>query len=166
VLGSALLIAILIGGVAIGTSLIAAPIFMGSPELAQILVGCAVGAVLAVYYVTIPSAVMERPGVFGALGRSGALTAGRRGAVFGLLLLVFLAKFGLSKLLEGMLIDMEALMADPDAAISAMRTLMWAQAIADVVFAMFTATIACVTYYLLRSEKEGTSADELASVFD
>jgi hypothetical protein len=110
--------------------------------------------------------VMEKPGVFGALGRSGALTSGKRGAIFGLLALVFLAKFGLNKMLEGFIVDQESLMRDPDGIWSAIKNLVWARLVVDLIFSMFMAVLASVTYYLLRSEKEGTSADELASVFD
>jgi hypothetical protein len=162
VLGTSIVLAIIVIVVGIGMSVV----FMAAQELGIILVLTAIGAVYAVYFVAIPSAVVERPGVFGALGRSGALTSGRRGAIFGLIALVFLAKFGLNKVLEGFLIDQEALMEDPDAIWDMLKTGIWAQMAVDLVFSMFMAVLASVTYYLLRAEKEGTSADELAAVFD
>jgi hypothetical protein len=166
VIGSAIILIIIMIVVSLVMAIMFAMVFSGSPELAMILVGCGMGAMYSVYYVTIPSAVMERPGVVGALGRSSELTSGRRGGVFALLVLIFLAKFGMNKVLEGIMIDQEALMEDPDAIWTMLKNGIWAQMAVDIIFSMFTAAIACVTYYLLRSEKEGTSADELAAVFD
>jgi hypothetical protein len=166
VLGTSFLMAVIMVVVAIVMAIVFGMMFQGSPELAMILVGCAIGAIYAVYYVAIPSAVMERPGVAGALGRSGELTSGKRGAIFGLLVLVALAKFGVNKVLEGVLIDEQAIMDDPSQIWGMLKTGIWAQLVADIIFSMFTAAFASVTYYLLRAEKEGTSADELAAVFE
>jgi hypothetical protein len=162
VLGVALLFGVLIVVVAFVVGFFA----MRMETFGQILVRCAVGAIYAIYLCAIPAAVIERPGVSGALSRSSSLTQGRRGAIFAMLALVMLVKFGCTEIVSSMLIDQEALMEHPELMWGMLRDALWVTVAFDVLFSMFMAVLASVTYYLLRAEKEGTSADELAAVFD
>lgn len=108
-------------------------------------------------YVAMPASVIEKPGVFGALRRSRELTDGYKGSIFGVLFL-----FGLANWVAGQIVV--HVMAPTT--LPQLRTLAIVIVAIDVVLAGIGACVAAVAYYLLRAEKEGTSAHELASVFE
>ena len=56
--------------------------------------------------------------------------------------------------------------ADVEAAIEGLKTYLYANFVVDLLLGTLGGVVAAVTYYLLRAEKEGTSADELAAVFE
>lgn len=103
-------------------------------------------------YVAPQAAVIDRRGMLEALGRSRELTRGHRPALFALLLLVLGVSYG-----------MHFAMALIAWSIPALVGLDLAGA---VVVGSLIATLPCVAYYYLRAEKEGSSAEELARVFD
>jgi hypothetical protein len=162
VIGTALLLGLLVAVTAFGTGFVA--LRMGT--FGQILVLCAIGAIWATYIAAIPAAVMEPSGMTGPLTRSSSLTQGRRGAIFATLAVLMGVKFVTNEIVGSMLVDEAAIMDDPDKMWDMMRTSMYATVVIDIVFSMFMAVLASVSYYLLRAEKEGTSADELAAVFE
>jgi hypothetical protein len=106
---------------------------------------------LCMLFVTVPASVIERPGVFGAIKRSSELTRGHRVAIFGLAILTFGVAFTTRRLVALVF----------DASASELAKL----AIAIPTTSLF-ATLNAVAYYYLRQEKEGTSAAELAKVFE
>ena len=114
---------------------------------------------LLMWWVAVPVAVVERPGVFASMGRSSDLTKGYKGQIF-LLLLVFLAiSLGLGLLLTGLFL------VTPTG--DSIRTyLVVMMAITVFVSAPFTAVMEAVSYQTLRTVKEGTSVEDLAKVFD
>ena len=156
VLGVALLIGIMIAAVVFASSFV-----LGRMGLfGQIAVLCLWGLVYSVYFVAIPAAVIERPGAGGALTRSRELTMGHRGAIFAVLAMISLIKFLADQILQDTVLEDSASMED------ALRKVMYIKVGIDVVLSMLQGVLASVAYYLLRNEKEGTSADELASVFE
>jgi hypothetical protein len=108
--------------------------------------------ILCMLYVSTPASVIERPGLLGALGRSRALTAGHRVEIFGIIVLIFAFNYGVSWLMGKVITDLESLM--------------YANMVQGVLRSSLGAVMAAVAYATLRSEKEGTSAAELARVFE
>lgn len=113
---------------------------------------------LCILYVATPASVIEKPGVFGALRRSGELTKGYRWQIFGLVLLLFILGWGAVKILESAF--------TPMATMHQVRTFALGAIGLDVLLTALGSVIAAVAYTMLRGEKEGTSANDLASVFE
>jgi hypothetical protein len=111
---------------------------------------------MCVLYVAMPASVIEKPGVMGALGRSSDLTRGYRGAIFGLVLIL---------VVFGMVIAFVERSAFPITAAS-FKTYMYLQLATQVILGAFGSVVAAVAYSSLRTEKEGTSIDDLAKVFE
>ncbi len=114
--------------------------------------------VLCMLYVATPASVIEKPGVFGALRRSRELTAGYKGHIFGILLILGIVGFGAVKIVEASF--------TPLTSFSSIRTFIMVCVGVDVLLAALGSCFAAVAYTLLRGEKEGTSANDLASVFE
>jgi hypothetical protein len=115
---------------------------------------------MCVYWVAVPAAVIEHGETGSALARSAALTRGRRWAVFGLHLV-----FGVL-LIAGLLVLWFAVFPG-DVGSSPTRlqqVLEWLWG--GVVFGSLLAVASAVGYHDLRMEKEGTSAEDLARVFE
>ena len=157
---------LLLGIILIAVGIVAVIMILGLGLFGVVAGLVLVGAIYTVYYVAIPAAVLERPGVAGALSRSSELTRGRRGAVFGLLFLVFGVRIAITLLMRSVIIDEAAALANPDLIYGMLKTYYWGALIVGILSSILAGTLASVTYYLLRLEKEGTSADELAAVFD
>lgn len=112
--------------------------------------------------VAVPAAVVERPGVLGALRRSFELTRGSRWALFaaGLVLLVVL--WVLSALLQvAATLVVPAL--PPAWAVGAMLV---ASQVGNVLFSVLPVVAIAVCYHDLRQAKEGVDTAELARVFE
>lgn len=105
-------------------------------------------------YVATPASVIEKPGVFGALSRSKELTSGNKGAIFGILFMLGLIGFGVDKIEEAAFGN------------SSLKALMFIELGTKIVLGAIGSCVAAVAYYSLRATKEGTSANELASVFE
>lgn len=121
---------------------------------------CVVPGIIAMlsFFCAVPSAVVERTGVRAALDRSASLTEGYRIQVF----LAFLA-FELPSTVIGRLGEaMVTARAGPELQIAG----------ASIMFVMFLFDLLVVTilhavsYYRLRSMKEGLDLEEIAAVFD
>ena len=114
------------------------------------------GIILAVmWWVAIPSAVVERPGVFAALGRSAELTKGYRWRILGLLIFVvlFLILIGVVVSLVVGLIGSVAIGLFIQWLVNAFATALYA-------------VVAAVGYHDLRVAKEGFDVNQVAAVFD
>jgi hypothetical protein len=132
------------------------------------------GIMLAVMWsVSLPAIVAERPGVFGAFGRSRALTKGARWHVFGILLLAFIiyllasmavgvasvAGYGsLGALTGGGQVRMPVPV-QPSFVVQLLQSI-----VTTVVLTWFT-TVGASLFIELRDWKDGPDADRLADIF-
>jgi hypothetical protein len=114
--------------------------------------------VLTVLYVAVPVAVVERPGVFASLSRSGDLTKGYRWAVFGVAFVQFLLTGGLAFLLNRTLFAHVASMGE-------LRNMMMVSQLVGAILASLGAVFTAVCYHDLKVAKEGVSIDQLVAVF-
>ncbi|MBM7066337.1 hypothetical protein [Actibacterium sp. 188UL27-1] len=104
-----------------------------------------------IWYVTIPSVVIEEIG-FGGFGRSQQLTSGYRWPIFGLVLLVGLILLGIGMGI-GAVLGATGWLGGP--VLLAIQYLGMS----------FSAILAATTYARLREIKEGVSVDSIADVF-
>jgi hypothetical protein len=106
------------------------------------------------YWVAVPVAVVEKPGVFAALTRSAQLTKGERGNIF--LIQLVLQAIGL-----GIGIVVGIALASADEATSA-----WVMLAVTIVLGSLGATMNAVGYHDLRVAKDGVGVEELVRVFE
>jgi hypothetical protein len=110
------------------------------------------GVILAcMYWVAVPVAVVERPGVIASLKRSAQLTQGEKWSVFAILLVLIVLQNVAQAIFNAALGDSTA---------GALLSL-----IPTIVFGMLGAVCAAVGYHDLRVAKEGVGIDQLVSVF-
>lgn len=110
------------------------------------------GVILAcMYWVAVPVAVVERPGVVASLKRSAQLTQGEKWSVFAILLVLIVMQNVTQAIFDAALDDSTA-----GALVSLIPT---------IVFGMLGAVCAAVGYHDLRAAKEGVGIDQLVSVF-
>ena len=124
---------------------------------------------LTVWWVTIPAAVVERPGIFRSFSRSAELTKGHRWAIFAIVVLVFLASFAIEFVLLSALVPggMGVFGGNvPYLSYADLNPYLIGSWIVGVITAAFQAVLAGVSYTLLRTEKEGTDINQIAAVFD
>jgi len=116
------------------------------------------------YSIAVPALVIERPGVFGSLRRSAALTRGQRWKMLGIFLLVWIIFVIATSVLPLILLQLMTLSALPPGLVSVVSLLIrfFLQVVASVLFALFL----CVAYYHLRRAKEGIGLEDIAAVFD
>jgi hypothetical protein len=112
--------------------------------------------IAVIWYVVIPVAVVERPGIFAAFSRSVELTRGNRWRIFGIYLISGAIGWAL-----GIPIAAAALIFYGDALILAGIT--WITTAASLVV---SAVMTAVVYYYLRVVHEGGSIEDIAEVFD
>lgn len=115
--------------------------------------------VMCMLYVATPASVIEKPGIVGALKRSRELTQGHKGGIFGLLVVLGVIGFVLQKIIE-------KTMFDPEKFEATLRPYLYADLARQLVIGSLGAVMSAVAYYYLRSSKDGTSASELARVFE
>ena len=108
-------------------------------------------------YVATPVAVIEKPGVMASLARSRSLTYGRRWHIFGLLFVLGL----ISGIVQAVITVAIKINSPHDFA-----TFMYVTMAFSLLWGSIGSVMNAVTYYYLRQEKEGTSAAELAAVFE
>jgi len=121
--------------------------------------------VFCMLYVSTQASVLERPGMLGALKRSRELTQGHKMEIFGLTFLLGLLGIGLAFLCQTLALPH---LRDPGYVEETLKNLpkyMYMLLAQHMIVGSLTAVMASVAYYFLRSEKEGTSAAELAAVF-
>jgi hypothetical protein len=123
--------------------------------------------------VAAPAAVMERVGVFGALGRSIELTRNHRGAIF-VLALAYLVVLWIIEMVVGAVIAgfgfASLTMSLRAAAADGLQSIRWISMGLGLVMSTLLASLSSVgiasIYFELRQTKEGVGAEQLAAVFD
>lgn len=136
VLGVGLLVGVLVG---VGLLLLVIPGIM----------------LLVKFWVAVPVAVAEKPGVTASLRRSSDLVDGHRWAVFGIAIALVAFNAVLSRIFQQSL-DFETMMA------SDVRSYMLVQAVIAIITTAFAAVVSAVTYHDLRVAKEEISSEDIA----
>lgn len=132
-----------------------------SPIVMLIGAGVPVVIVWIMFFVAVPVAVVERPGVMFSLKRSQELTEGHRWGIFGLFLVTAVLEVVVTMILyRGFLGDLL------DASVTDLRIFMLLESALGLVFTLFAAVVAAVAYHDLRLEKDGVSVEELTAVFE
>lgn len=147
-------------------------------------IGCFVGAIFFIIpgvllalalSVAAPAEVMERVGVFGALGRSVELTRNNRGSIFVLALAYVVVMWIVEAVMGGVAIaigfsSVRAASATPGQLPAGFQTFQWLSAGLGVVLNTLLASLSSAgvasIYFELRQTKEGVGAEQLAAVFD
>ncbi|MEW5685961.1 MAG: hypothetical protein AB1942_13660 [Pseudomonadota bacterium] len=113
-----------------------------------------------------PALVAERTGVFGAFGRSAALTRGNRWRLFGLFVVIWLVLIVLIIILGAVLGPVLAINAttNPTAAALSPITIGY-NVIQQTLTSVIAAALTSVLYVELRRAKEGLGAEGLAEIF-
>jgi len=159
VLGVVILLVLAIVGAALPGFLLGG--MTDAPVVGVLAIAIPAGYVYVVFYVAIPAAVVERPGIMMSLRRSQELTEGNRWGIFGLLLVTVVLAFVIAFLLQ------RAFLGDAfDLTVAKLRTFTAIESVVDLVFGIFGAVVVAVAYHDLRMAKDGVSADELAAVFE
>ncbi len=129
---------------------ILAGIATGLGTLLCIVPGLIIATILAA---AVPTAVIEKPGVFASLSRSADLTSGYRWTVFGVVFGLGILQF-LAQLLVGALVAFS------------LGALLAATVVSTIIFTGLQATAPALVYYHLRKAKESIDVEEIAAVFD
>ncbi len=108
--------------------------------------------------VAIPAVVAERPGIFGAIGRSFALTKGKRLAILATFLVLFVVAIGVTMVGNGLLPLLTA-------SFSPMLGTLLGLAV-NIVFGTLMWIAPGVVYHDLRVAKEGVNTAQLAAIFE
>jgi hypothetical protein len=116
-------------------------------------------------YVATPVAVIEKPGIVASLKRSRELTYGHKAEIFAIVLLIGLASGVISYLMMSMA-GAKGGFGKPDPESLLKPSIMYVKLGAQIVSSSLGAVMTSVSYVLLRREKEGTSTDALAAVFE
>lgn len=117
-------------------------------------------------YVAVPAAVIEKPGLGGALKRSQELTSGYKVQIFGMFLIIALIQIAAGYMLQkGMVPDVNTVN-DLDAFLKKIKTYLLAAAFLNVVIGSLGAVLQGVVYHDLRVAKEGIATEDLAKVFE
>lgn len=116
-------------------------------------------ALMIIYWVAIPAALVERPGIRASLDRSRNLTDSYRLHIFGVVLIVMVLGAAVS-LAAALGLEAGAVMG------FGLRAHLIADFLVNVLRTAFYGVASAVSYHLLRSVKEGTDIEEIAKVFD
>lgn len=117
---------------------------------------CVPGLILmCVLAAAVPAAVIEKPGVMGALKRSAALTEGSRWQIFVLFLIVFALSWLYGRFVGPSIIGIGGPVA-----------VLLHFAVTNLVIQVINGVGSAVVYYQLRTKKEGASAEDIAKVFE
>ena len=149
-----------VGVVAVVVVLLAVFLYFASEFLG---IAAGIAATIAVLYLfvawfaLVPVLVVEDVKFFAGFGRAAALSAGRRWALLGLLLIYGVIIVAISAVIFG-IIGFIAVAA-PLVGLVLMIPLL-------ALYSVLGAIMPAVVYYLLRAEKEGVGIDEIAKVFD
>lgn len=122
--------------------------------------------VMTMFWVAIPTAVVERPGVIASLKRSAELTKGNRWRVFGIYAVITLLSLVASSMVQVPFMA-STFNVGPDVMMSG--GFLAAQILGLLVTAFFmalSAVASAVAYHDLRAVNEGFDIDQFAAVFD
>ena len=120
--------------------------------LALIVVGL---MLVARWFIVIPVCMVERLGPWRSLTRSAGLTQGYRWRVVGIILLLFV---------PALIVD--TVMNVTMTALGGRMVQLIASLLGYAIFSAFFAILVVVTYYELRSSKDGADIEQIATVFD
>ena len=109
------------------------------------------------YFVAMPVAVVERPGVFASLGRSAELTKGHRWPMLFVFILMIAIAFAIT-FVESFVLEVFSSLGYPVTLV--------VDAVVQSFLAAWFAIIPAVAYFNLRYVKEGVDINEIAAVFD
>lgn len=116
---------------------------------------------ICMFWLAVPVAVVERPGVFASIRRSIQLTRGQRWRIFIVILIPWVV-YVISQRLFGML---QAMVEEGERGGIPVAITVVAIAV-DLILIAVSAVAAAVGYYTIRAAKEGVSIEEIAKVFD
>jgi len=122
--------------------------------------------VMTMFWVAIPTAVVERPGVIASLKRSAELTKGNRWRVFGIYAVITLLSLVASSMVQ---VPFMASMVNTGPDVMMSGGFLAAQILGLLVTAFFmalSAVASAVAYHDLRAVNEGFDIDQFAAVFD
>ena len=112
------------------------------------------GIILALmWYVAIPSMVVEKTGIFESLARSAQLTKGYKGNIFGLYIIILIIGSVISLILELL-------------PINSIGIAVIIEVIYQGAFTAFVSVVSAVVYHDLRIAHEGVDTNQIATVFD
>ncbi|MHC4847370.1 MAG: hypothetical protein ACYTEG_02840 [Planctomycetota bacterium] len=147
---------VLLVGLLVGVAWTAPIIIAGLVHEVAILVGIIPAIILlCMFFVAVPAAVVERPGILGAIKRSVELTRGYKGSIFLVNLVIGAMQWGVGVALGVVLVATE----------SSEGAFPWFILATIVLFGGLTATVSAVVYHDLRQVKEGVGLEELQQVF-
>ena len=112
------------------------------------------------FSVAAPAAVVEMPGVQGAMARSWQLTKGHRLHIFGVLFLLWLVEAAVGYLV------LVTLVPDEGATLDDLRSYVYLILPFEVAWVALNGVARAVIYHDLRVIKEGVATEELARVFE
>jgi hypothetical protein len=112
--------------------------------------------------VAVPAAVVERPGVFGSIGRSFALTRGSRWPLFAAGLVIVVVVWILSSVLQIGSLLLGAVVPPPYLLVVSLV----ASQVGNALFSVVPVVAIAVCYHDLRLQKEGVDTADLARVFE
>jgi uncharacterized membrane protein len=110
---------------------------------------------MTMWFVGVPACMVDRLGPWDSLKRSAQLTKGYRWKLFGIMLLLYVGAGIVSQVITVTMVAIGGLV------VGLITTLIW-----NMIWGAFFATFVVVTYYELRSAKEGIGIEQIASVFD
>ncbi len=122
-----------------------------APPLALIIPAAIALVVYSRYWLAVPAAVVERPGVVASIKRSAHLTRGGVRTIFTVLLVFQALQF-----LAGLLVGLTA---------KTVSAVGWGTLVVTILFGTWTAVANAVAYHDLRVAKEGVGIEDLVRVF-
>ena len=123
--------------------------------------------VACIYIAAVPVAVVEKPGVFASLGRSGALTKDYRWRIFGLLLIWVVASSVISTVtMFSFGFDALTGIGSGGFDFTAFMIILTLNFVVSSFFGALLAIMTAVVYHDLRVAKEGIDTEQIAAVFD
>jgi hypothetical protein len=143
--------AVIVGVIGFILGMIPVPLI---PAIVNIVLTC-------MWFVAAPSAVAEKLNPISALSRSSELTRGRRWGIFGLLLMIGIVQIIIMVAYVAPLASKTG-----DDFVKGLHSAALVCTIILGVFQMFSGIVQAVSYALLRSDKDGMSHEQLASVFE
>lgn len=113
---------------------------------------------MAMFWVAIPVAVVERSGIGAAFSRSRELTSGHRWSIFGLFVVIAVIAV-VVQIIVGMIFGFAGAQN-----VSVLGT--WVTQLVSMIVAGIWACVVAVSYHDLRVIKEGVGTEQIAQVFD
>jgi hypothetical protein len=117
---------------------------------------------MCMFYLAFPALMVERVGVFKALGRSAELTEGSRWPIFGLILIIGIGGFVVAMIFVAPMTAIAiAAKEQPDPALS-----FWITQVLGLFTRSFGAVVPAVVYQEIRVGRDGADLEHLAAAFE